>query len=80
MSRIGRKPVTVLDGVKIAVQDSVVQSKVPKESFPLRIDLSHGHCRRRRQSVLVERQDDERASPSVSWTDPSIDKQYDSSA
>lgn len=63
MSRIGRKPVTVLDGVKVAVQDSVVQVEGPKGklSFTHRPEISvivadDG------KSISVERQDDERAS------------------
>ena len=63
MSRIGKKPVAILDGVKVAVEGSLVQVEGPKGKlqFSHRPEIavvmgSDG------KSVEVTRQDDERAS------------------
>jgi large subunit ribosomal protein L6 len=61
MSRIGKKPVAVLDGVKIAVADNVVKVEGPKGKleFAHRPEISV-QVGADGKSVSVSRQDDER--------------------
>ena len=63
MSRIGRKPVTVIDGVKVVVQNGTVEVEGPKGklSFSHRPEVSISVAEDGK-SVLVERHDDERMS------------------
>jgi len=63
MSRIGRKPVTVIDGVKVVVQNGTVEVEGPKGklSFSHRPEVSIS-VSEDGKSVLVERHDDERMS------------------
>jgi len=63
MSRIGRKPVTVVDGVKVVVQNGTVEVEGPKGklAFSHRPEVAVTVAEDGK-SVLVERQDDERAS------------------
>jgi len=63
MSRIGKKPVAILDGVKVAVEGSLVQVEGPKGKLQFshrpEISVAMGSDGK---SVEVTRQDDERAS------------------
>jgi large subunit ribosomal protein L6 len=63
MSRIGKKPVSVIDGVKVAVADGNVQVEGPKGKLSfvhrpeIKVAVSDDG-----KTVTVERHDDERAS------------------
>ncbi len=63
MSRIGNKPVTVLDGVKVAINDGVVQVEGPKGKlqFAPREEV-HVALGEDGKSVIVTRDNDERES------------------
>ncbi len=63
MSRIGRKPIPVPAGVKIAVADSTIAVEGPKGKLtvPFRSEVSV-KLEDEGKSILVERQDDERLS------------------
>ncbi len=66
MSRIGKKPVAVLDGVKVAVSDLKIQVEGPKGKLEfdhrpeVQVELSEDG-----KSVSVSRSDDERMSRSL---------------
>jgi large subunit ribosomal protein L6 len=63
MSRIGKKPVTVVDGVKVVVQNGNVEVEGPKGklTFSHRPEVAVTVAEDGK-SLLVERRDDERAS------------------
>lgn len=63
MSRIGRKPVPVPGGVKVAVSDSTISVEGPKGklSFPFRKEVSVKFDEAAKE-IVVERADDERES------------------
>ncbi len=66
MSRIGKKPVAVLDGVKVAVEDSMIRVEGPKGKlqFAHRPEVQVAVAEDGK-SVSVSRSDDERMSRSL---------------
>jgi large subunit ribosomal protein L6 len=66
MSRIGRKPVPVPPGVKVAIADSKIEVEGPKGKLTFRhrpeIDVTFDQANRR---ILVTRHDDERTNRSL---------------
>ena len=67
MSRVGRKPISILENVKVEVKDRIIYVEGPKEKLSLNLDPLVD-VRIENKNIIVERKNDSKKAKSMHGT------------